>query len=132
MSVRPPAYWRSKPFIYRLEGSRCTVCGHFHPHKRFVCRRCGSQRLDDDRLPSTGRLLHHTLVFQPQQGFENNTPYVVGWVEMDDGTQLVGQITDCEPETLKPGTSVEHVVRRIKVDGDSRLIVYGVKFRPVV
>ncbi|MEM2237537.1 MAG: Zn-ribbon domain-containing OB-fold protein [Candidatus Caldarchaeum sp.] len=132
MSVRPPAYWRSRPFIYRLEGSRCTVCGHFHPYKRLVCRRCRSKRLDEDRLPSKGRLLYYTVVTQAQHGFENNTPYIVGLVEIDDGTQLVGQLTDCDPEDLKPGTVVEPVVRRIRADGDSRLIVYGAKFKPLV
>jgi len=132
LSSRPPANWRSRPFVYRLEGSRCVVCGHFHPYKRLVCRRCGSKRLDQDKLPSTGRLVNYTVVTQAQQGFENNTPHIVGWVEMDDGTQLIGHITDCEPEELKPGTVLEPVVRRIRVDGEAKLIVYGVKFKPVV
>lgn len=61
---------------------------------------------------------------------EKNTPFIVAWVEMDDGSKVVAQMTDCEPEDLKPAMKVETVVRKIKVDGESRLIFYGIKFRP--
>ncbi|MCS7129226.1 MAG: Zn-ribbon domain-containing OB-fold protein [Candidatus Caldarchaeum sp.] len=132
MSSRPPIYWRLRPFIYRLEGSRCSVCGHFHPLNRVVCRRCGSRKLERDGLSSTGRLVNYTVVHQAQEGFEKTTPYLVGWVEMDDGTNLVGQLTDCDPQDLEVGMNVETVVRKLRVDGDSKLIVYAVKFRPVV
>ncbi|MEM2000932.1 MAG: Zn-ribbon domain-containing OB-fold protein [Candidatus Caldarchaeum sp.] len=132
MASRPPVYWRLRPFIYRLEGSRCSVCGHFHPLKRLACRRCSSKRLDSDRLNNTGRLVQFTVVYQAQGGFENSTPFAVGLVEMDDGTRVVGQLTDCNPQDLKPGMPVEAVVRRLRWDSDSTLIVYGVKFRPVV
>lgn len=71
------------------------------------------------------------MVSQAQQGLEKNVPFVVAWVEMDDGSQMVGQMTDCEPEELKTGMKVETIVRKIRVDGESRLIMYGVKFRPV-
>lgn len=57
---------------------------------------------------------------------------MVAWVEMDDGTQLVGQITDADPDQVRPGMTVETVVRKIKAEDESRLIVYGVKFRPLV
>ncbi len=79
-----------------------------------------------------GRLIHYTVVSQAQRGYENHTPYIAGWVEMDDGTHLIGQITDCDPQDLYPGITLEVVVRRIREDGDSRLIGYGVKFRPSI
>ncbi|MCS6784491.1 MAG: Zn-ribbon domain-containing OB-fold protein [Candidatus Caldarchaeum sp.] len=127
---KPASYWRLRPFVYRLEGSRCVKCGHFHPLVRKVCRRCGSKNLERDRLPATGILRHFTVVSQAQQGMEKNTPFIVAWVEMDDGSKVVAQMTDCEPEDLKPAMKVETVVRKIKVDGESRLIFYGIKFRP--
>ncbi|MDW7977823.1 MAG: Zn-ribbon domain-containing OB-fold protein [Candidatus Caldarchaeum sp.] len=132
MTSRPPVYWRLRPFIYRLEGRRCSVCGHFHPLNRVVCRRCGSRTLERERLSNAGRLVNYTVVHQAQEGFEKTTPYLVGWVEMDDGTNLVGQLTDCDPQDLKVGMTIEMVVRKLRVDGDSNLIVYGVKFRPLV
>ena len=130
--LSPPSVWRLKPFVYRLEGLRCDSCGHFHPLNHFVCRKCGSKKLVRDRLPERGRLVHFTVVTQAQHGFEHVTPFIVGLVQMDDGTYLVGQMTDCDPENLTPGTVVEAVVRRLRADGDSRLIAYGIKFRPVI
>ncbi|MCS6769806.1 MAG: Zn-ribbon domain-containing OB-fold protein [Candidatus Caldarchaeum sp.] len=108
------------------------MCGHFHPLNRVVCRRCGSRTLERERLNNAGRLVNYTVVHQAQEGFEKTTPYLVGWVEMDDGTNLVGQLTDCDPQDLKVGMTIEMVVRKLRVDGDSNLIVYGVKFRPLV
>ncbi len=132
MSTRPSSYWRLRPYLYRLEGNRCTQCGHFNPLARKICRKCGSRRLERDRLAGRGKLRHFTVVYQPQTGFEKTVPYVVAWVEMSDGTQIIGQVTDCEPSELSVGMDVETVVRKIRVDGESKLIVYGVKFRPVL
>lgn len=131
MSTKPASYWRLRPFVYRLEGTRCVTCGHFHPLTRKVCRRCGSKKLEKERLPSTGKLKQFSVVWQAQSGLEKNVPYIVAWVQMDDGTNIVGQMTDCEPDQLQPGIPVETVVRKIRVDGESRLIIYGVKFRPL-
>jgi len=132
LNLRPPAYWRLRPLTYRLEGYRCLDCGHFHTSKRIVCRRCGSRKLDVDRLPTSGRLVDFTVIYQAQQGFEHTTPYIVGLVEMVDGTKIVAQMTDCEPSELWPGMEVEAVVRKLTADGDAKLIAYGVKFRPVI
>jgi uncharacterized OB-fold protein len=84
------------------------------------------------QAPERGRLVHFTVVTQAQHGFEHVTPFIAGLVQMDDGTYLVGQMTDCDPENLTRGTVVEAVVRRLRADGDSRLIAYGIKFRPVI
>jgi len=128
-NVRAPRYWRGVPFRYRLEGYRCEDCGEFHFSVRKACRKCGKKALRPDRLPERGKLLTFTYVRTPPKSFE---PFVLGVIQMEDGTKLVAQLTDCEPEQLEEGMAVEATFRRLRADGDSKLIVYGVKFRPTI
>jgi uncharacterized OB-fold protein len=74
--------------------------------------------------------MSYTVVRQAPVGFEENAPYIVGVVEFEDGTRLLTQLADCEPEELRIGMEVEAVVRKIAQDGQSGLIIYGYKFRP--
>ncbi len=87
-------------------------------------------RLHQSELPHVGRLMSFTVVRQAPIGFEETAPYIVGVVEFDDGTRLVTQLTDCDPDELRVGMEVEAVVRKITQDGHSGLIIYGYKFRP--
>lgn len=129
---RPPVNWRHRRFRYRLIVYRCLNCGAVHHYTTSLCRRCRSNRISEDQLPSRGRLIAYTVVKNPPPGFERQAPYVIGLIEFEDGTKLLAGITDCDPEELKRGIEVERVVRRLTEDGESGLIVYGYKFRPVL
>jgi len=131
-TIRIPRYWRNKAYLYRLEGYRCEECGQFHHSPRKICRKCGGRRLRPDKLPNKGRLIAYTVVKSATPMFEIYTPYIVGLVQMEDGTMLVGQLTDCDPEELREGMTVEATLRRIKADGEDKIIQYGYKFRPVL
>lgn len=130
--LRVPRYWRSKGFLYRLEGSRCVRCGEFHPFTRLVCRRCRSRTLVTERLSERGRLVDFTVVHQGPSLYENGLPYLVGLIEMPDGTKLLAQITDCEIGELTTGMEMELTFRRLRTEGEANIISYGYKFRPVI
>ncbi|MEM3096680.1 MAG: Zn-ribbon domain-containing OB-fold protein [Nitrososphaerota archaeon] len=131
-NIRVPRYWRSRGFLYRLEGSRCVSCGEFHAFTRLACRRCRSRNLVPDRLPERGKLLDFTVIHQAPPLYENGLPYVVGLVEMLDGSRLLAQITDCDVDELTLGMEVELTFRRLRTDGEANIISYGYKFRPII
>lgn len=130
IKIRVPPNWRAKQFRYRLIVYRCENCGTIHQWPAIICRKCRSMRLRQSQLPHIGKLLSFTVVRQAPIGFEEFTPYIVGVVEFEDGTRLLTQLTDCEPDELTTGMEVEAVVRKITQDGQSGLIIYGYKFRP--
>ena len=130
--IRVPRYWRRKAFKYRLEGFRCDECGQFHFSPRIVCRKCRSRRLSPARLTARGKLLAHTIVRTSTPLFEQQIPYIVGLIQTEEGDMVVAQLTDCEPEELREGAIMEATFRRIRTDGESKIIQYGYKFRPVV
>lgn len=77
-------------------------------------------------------MVTYTIVRNPPKWFEKVPPYVIGIVKLDDGTMVTSQITDIEPEDVKVGMAVEAVFRKVMEDGDSGIIEYAIKFRPVL
>ena len=65
-------------------------------------------------------------------GFEENAPYTVALVKLEEGPIITAQLTDMGEKEVKIGMPVEMVTRRIHQDGDERgMLIYGYKFRPV-
>ncbi len=112
-------------------GSRCEKCGteFFPPVNK--CRKCKSADLKDFEMPQSGKLLSYTLQKESVSGFEEQEPMSFGLVELSNGVRVVGQLVDIHYESLKIGTKVKAVFRRVRSDGPSGQIFYGYKFGPV-
>jgi uncharacterized OB-fold protein len=66
-------------------------------------------------------------------GFEEQSPYTVALVKLDEGPLVTAQLTDLGKEPVEIGMPVEMVTRKIRSDGSGRgMLVYGYKFRPVL
>lgn len=111
---------------------RCSECGNVAYPPRARCGKCGSSKFENYRLPEKGELLTFTVVRNPPKGFEKMPPYIIGVVKLEDGTVITSQITDVEPEEVSVGIKVEAVFRKVVEDGDSGIIQYAIKFRPVI
>lgn len=130
--MKVPRYWRNTSFNYRLAGWRCNHCGTFHQEKPIVCRKCGARDFVEAELPKEGKLLAYTVLKTPPKGFESQTPYIIGLIELDDGTRILSQIVDVREDELKPEMRVEAVFRKIREEESSGIIEYGYKFRPTL
>lgn len=128
MSV--PRYWREIPGRTRLEAQKCSKCGHIIYPKRSRCDKCGGVLLEPYTLPEKGKLLTFSIVRSPPSNFVKMAPFVLGIVELEDGTRITTQITDIPVNDVSIGMSLEAVFRKISEDGDSGIIQYAMKFRP--
>jgi len=126
-----PKYWRIIPHYYRLEGTICKNCGYKTPLIRKRCPNCGSDDVERFRLPREGEVYSYTVIYSPPEGFERHNPYIIGLIKLKDGTKILGQIVDVDPEEVRIGLRVRMTFRRIAVDGKSGIIQYGYKFKPV-
>lgn len=124
-------YWREIPERTRLEAYKCKSCGNVDYPPRARCLRCGQMALEPYKLPEKGVLISFTVVRSPPLGFERSAPYALGLIELEDGTRITAQITDVDVEKLKVGMPVESVFRKISEEGDSGIIRYAIKFRPL-
>jgi uncharacterized OB-fold protein len=71
-------------------------------------------------------------MYNAPKGFEDQKPYMVALVRMDDGPMVTAQLTDVDHDQVAIGMRVEMVTRKIREDGAEGQIVYGYKFRPLL
>lgn len=81
-------------------------------------------------LGKVGHVVSVTTVRVPPSGFEDQAPYSVVLVQLEDRC-VVGQLVDCDESHLHIGQQVEAILRRVKTPGKEGIIPYGVKFRPL-
>ncbi len=82
-------------------------------------------------LSGRGVVYSYTLMYNVPQGFEEQKPYTVALVKLDEGPMVTAQLTDVDPKTVAIGMRVEMVTRKLREDGDEGQIIYGYKFRPI-
>lgn len=123
-------HWRETPERYRLEACKCKKCGSINFPNRLICPDCGAKEFETIRLSGKGELATYTVIRVAPMGFTDLAPYAVGIVKLDEGIQVMGQITDCNPEELKIGDRVATQFRRINEEGTTGMIMYGYKFVP--
>jgi len=72
-----------------------------------VCASCWGDDLE--WLPSSGRgtVYSFTVTHRTQaRGFRDELPYVLAWVELEDGVQVLTNLVGCDPATLAIGMPV--------------------------
>lgn len=121
--------WRLREQRYRLIGNRCLNCGTpFFPPRR-VCTECRGTEFEPFQFSGKGSLYSYTTLRQPPSGFENQAPYSVGMIKLDEGPMVEAQLTDLNADELEVGMPLEMVTRKLREDGEAGLIIYGYKFR---
>jgi hypothetical protein len=126
-----PRFWREIPNRYNLIGTKCGNCETIFFPPRYVCPKCRRiGKLEPYQLRGKGKIVSHTVVHVPPNGFEIQTPYVLAIVELEEGPRVTGQITDCNPGNVKIGDEVEIAFRHMGEEGKDGIIYYGYKFRP--
>ena len=123
-------FWRKQPQRYNLIGTKCDTCGrYFFPPRNFCpeCRRNG--KIVNYQFKGTGKVVTYTVIRSASEQFDLQTPYVIGIIELDEGSRMTAQIV-CKPEDVYIGMPVKKTFRRIGADGESGAIFYGTKFIP--
>jgi uncharacterized OB-fold protein len=126
-----PRHWRLKNQRYKLVGEVCPHCEAKLFPPRDVCPECGGEAKTLYAFSGRGEVYSFTTVHDAPAGFEENAPYTVALVKLEEGPLVTAQLTDLGKEPVAIGTPVEMVTRRLRSDGDERgMLVYGYKFRP--
>lgn len=83
-------------------------------------------------LSGRGKIYSYTVMYNVPQGFEEQKPYTIALVKLDEGPMVTAQLTDVDHKAVTIGMQVEMVTRKLREDGDEGQIIYGYKFRPVL
>ncbi len=94
-----------------LRIQKCDGCGALHHPPVVRCPGCGSYEFGWQVASGRGHLYSHVEPVHPR--FPAFDPgYVVGLVELEEGTRLVTNIVDIDPERISIGMPLELVVRK--------------------
>lgn len=93
---------------HELYVQKCRGCGALRYYPRAVCPTCLSS--DTEWVLSSGRgtVYTYTVTYQNQAaGFREELPYVMAYVELEEGVRLLTNIVGCSPEAVRIGLAVE-------------------------
>lgn len=124
-------HWRLSEQRYQLAGEVCPHCGAAIFPPRDVCPECTKPAQEVYTFSGKGTVYSYTRVLNAPEGYEEQTPYILALVELDEGPILTAQLTDVD-EAITIGMRVEMVTRKLRTDGDEGVIIYGYKFRPML
>lgn len=113
-------------------GVKCTNCSTYFFPRRNVCPKCRRKgKLEDVMYSGKGKIYSFTEIGAPPVAFQDQAPYVLAIIELEEGAKITGQVVDASAKDVKIGDRVEQVFRVIQRDDPEGLIHYGFKFRLV-
>ena len=103
----------TKPFWsgckeHQLRFQRCKDCGHIRWPASMICPECYGQNTEWIVACGKGNIytfvVYH-MAYHP--GFENDLPYVVAIVELEEGLHILTNLVGCSPDEVKCDMPVE-------------------------
>ena len=87
----------SRPFWNGLKEEQlmiqqCDDCNNYIFYPRSICPQCFSDSISWLEAKGTGKIYSYTIVHQAYGPFKNETPYIVGIVELDEGIRMMTRI----------------------------------------
>ncbi len=82
----------------RLMGSTCTACGNLNFPPRADCPACLHGEFTFTELSGRGTLLTFTSIDAAPAGFENDVPFYLGVIDLEE----TGRLLACFGETIDP------------------------------
>lgn len=83
-------------------------------------------------MSGRGEVYSFSTMYNVPVGYEEQKPYTVALVKLDEGPIVTAQLTDVDAENVFIGMRVEMVTRRLREEGEEGQIIYGYKFRPTL
>jgi uncharacterized OB-fold protein len=106
-----------------LLGSRCDSCGARAFPPRKVCASCRSTDVRRVRLNGTGRLYTYAIVRQAPKEFP--TPYIIGYVDLDEGVRVFTRVITVSEQDLRLGMRMTLRAAPLPGGGDTPLLAYA-------
>ena len=80
----------------KILGLKCQDCGFITVPPKMVCRKCTSSNMEVVEMKTTGKIQTYTTVNVASEGREDEVPYIIVIVELDDGPWIMGNLGDID------------------------------------
>ncbi len=84
----------------------CPACDRPFWYPRGFCPRCGSDAVT--WVPATGRgeVYSYSVVRRAAEPWGSHTPFVLAYVQLQEGVTVQANVVDCPADALAPGLAV--------------------------
>ena len=98
-----------------LRLQRCADCRQPYFYPRPVCPACGSRNVEWFTASGRATLYSYVINHRPAPGFEDEAPYAIAVVELEEGPRMMSNIIEVAqtPETLQLDMALEVVFHRM-------------------
>ena len=103
----------------RLALPRCDDCGKLIWYPRSFCPFCASMSVTYEDVSGRGVIYSFTIMRRGEGPFRDRAPYVVAYVELDEGPRLLTNIVGVDPNVVTVGQPVRVVFEPAGDDGDA-------------
>ena len=86
---------------------QCEDCASLIWYPRSLCPECGSPRTRWQPVSGRGQVYSYTVNNRGEGPYRDYGPYVLAYVELDEGPRLMTNIVEAEPGALAVGLPVE-------------------------
>jgi uncharacterized protein len=110
----PPVNPETRPFWDataqgRLLLRRCLDCASVIWYPRTMCPQCASTRTEWVESAGRGRVYSYTINHRGEGAYKNAAPFVLAYVELDEGPRMMTNIVGADPASLAVGLPVQVV-----------------------
>jgi uncharacterized OB-fold protein len=91
---------------------RCDNCAHVIWYPRLFCPICHTAEVSWFDASGRGDVYSFTVVRQSFGPWKDAAPYVIAYVELDEGPRVLTNVVDCDAEAIAVGDRVEVVFER--------------------
>jgi uncharacterized OB-fold protein len=85
---------------------RCLRCEEWVWYPRPFCPGCGGRDLEWRQTSGRGTVYSFTVLRRPPRGYGDDAPYVLAYVELDEGPRLLTQLVVTGSEPVRVGLPV--------------------------
>jgi uncharacterized OB-fold protein len=127
---KPVADWETRGYWegagrHELVLQRCRRCGTVQHRPRALCVTCMGGEIEHFVASGRGSVWTFTVTEQNQvPPFRDATPYVLAYVELEEGPRLLTNVVGCAPDDVRIGMPV---IAEFRADADGLAVPV---FRP--
>lgn len=93
----------------RLLVKRCQDCDSLIWYPRAICPACSSLRTEWFEVSGRGSIYSYTVNYRGEGAYVAASPFVLAYVELDEGPRMMTNIVEADPAELAVGLPVEVV-----------------------
>jgi len=108
----------------RLVIQHCPACGQYQHYPRPWCTNCLYEEPEFVESRGEGTIYTFTVIRRSAiPAFAARVPYVLAFVDLDEGVRLVTNIVDCDPEAVRIGQRVR--ARFEAIDDEHTVVLFS-------